>query len=148
MTDFKSPTGDLIVAILETTPCRVGITSISADGREVEYDGTGSQMFWDDQKPVKRNDSYVFLDENGGEWTFDQLIKVEEEEELQTLTVTGAERDTILAALRYWQERLTITDPHAIEDESDLLVEIATNAGTHPALDAEAIDELCERINV
>jgi hypothetical protein len=58
-----------------------------------------------------------------------------------------AERDTILAALRYWQDRLTFEDPHAIEDESDLLVAIATNGGSHPPLTAEAIDALCIRMN-
>lgn len=65
-------------------------------------------------------------------------------EEVTDYSLTPAERDTIIAALRYWQERLTLTDPHAIEDESDLLVGIATNAGAHPPLDADAIDALIE----
>lgn len=78
MSGYKAPNGKLIDRIFETTPCAVGITSISDDGKQVEYDGHGSDMLWDEQKPIERNGSFVFLDEDGGEWTFDQLTKVED----------------------------------------------------------------------
>lgn len=81
MQRYISPNGNLIVAILESTPCSVGIEGISADGTEVEYDGNGSTMFWDDQKAVKRNGSLVFLDEEGGQWSFDQLSVAPESDE-------------------------------------------------------------------
>lgn len=77
MPRFQTPHGDEIVAVLETTPCIAGITSISEDGIEVEYDGAGSKMLWDSQKPVTRNGTRIFLDDSGGEWTFDQLTVIE-----------------------------------------------------------------------
>jgi hypothetical protein len=77
MAKFKAPNGLMIQCVLETVPCIVGIDSISDDGSEVEYDGNGSDVLWDDQKPVMRNGLRVFLDEDGGEWTFDQLERVE-----------------------------------------------------------------------
>ncbi len=49
------------------------------------------------------------------------------------------ERDTVLAALRMWQSRGN--RPLALD-------EIATNGNEHTSLDAEEIDELCERLNV
>ncbi|CCF19129.1 protein of unknown function [Pseudorhizobium banfieldiae] len=78
MPKFKAPNGMPITCILEKVPCIVGLESISEDGTEVEYDGNGSDVIWDEQKPVKRGGSFVFLDEDGEEWTFDQLTKVEE----------------------------------------------------------------------
>lgn len=51
------------------------------------------------------------------------------------LRVTQAEHSTILAALRFYQKHLT--------DVQD----IATNGAAHEPLDADAIDNLCERIN-
>lgn len=76
MTNYRAPNGLTINGVLERTPCSVGIESISDDGSEVEYDGNGSTMYWDHQEPVKRGGSLVFLDEDGGEWTFDQLTKI------------------------------------------------------------------------
>ena len=48
------------------------------------------------------------------------------------------ERDTILAALRFWQSR---------DYERTEFLDIATNGGTHPLMTDEDIDDLCERIN-
>ena len=62
-----------------------------------------------------------------------------------TVTLLGHELCTVLAALRYWQrngawksgrDRITV-------DEYD----IASDGGTLTPLDAEEIDDLCERLN-
>lgn len=61
------------------------------------------------------------------------------------LLVTEAERDTILAALRFYQERGQ-GDPM---NRSDAIHDIATNNGNTISLDAGAIDKLIEeKINV
>lgn len=59
-----------------------------------------------------------------------------------TLTLTERERDTILAALRFWQREGLQSD--GIERE------IAENGrtGDDAALTADEIDDLCERINI
>ncbi len=53
------------------------------------------------------------------------------------------ERDTILAALRVFQHYLEGTRPDA-----EGIQEIYTNGDEHKGLGVEAIDDLCERINV
>lgn len=55
---------------------------------------------------------------------------------------TDAQRDTILAALRYWQMA------GCISRATSELEEIATNGGTHPPLRSDQIDVLCEHINI
>lgn len=55
--------------------------------------------------------------------------------------LTGAERDTVLAALRYWQQAIER------QDLPPMLVDIATNGASHECLNSEEIDALCERIN-
>lgn len=50
---------------------------------------------------------------------------------------------TILAALRFYQER-GMGDP---ANRSDAINDIATNGGEVISLDAEGIDDLCERLN-
>ncbi len=50
---------------------------------------------------------------------------------------------TILAALRYYQER----GQGEAANRSDIIQEIASNDGAVRALDAAEIDRLCERIN-
>lgn len=56
--------------------------------------------------------------------------------------LTDTQRDTILAALRYWQMAGCISRA-ASEFE-----EVATNGGTHPPLTSDQIDILCEQINI
>ena len=51
--------------------------------------------------------------------------------------------NTILAALRYYQEQ-GMGDP---ENRSDDIHEIATNGDTDVSLDDAGIDDLCERLN-
>ena len=54
--------------------------------------------------------------------------------------ITTTQRDTILAALRYWQNRGSAHQP---------MEELEAIAGEHgAALDADAIDALCEALNV
>ena len=57
--------------------------------------------------------------------------------------MNDTERDTMLAALRAWQELI----PEICETNSHLWM-LATNGGEHDALTHEEIDELCERLNV
>lgn len=59
-----------------------------------------------------------------------------------TIQISPEERDTILAALRLWQDDITGTS-----NDGAMLEDIATNGGEHEALGEEAIDALCERIN-
>lgn len=77
MPNYKSPTGSPIVGVLESCPCQAFIEDISEDGRTVTYGTTGSVMDWDSQQPIIRDGSLVFIDENGAEWPFDQLVKQE-----------------------------------------------------------------------
>ena len=60
------------------------------------------------------------------------------------------ERDTILAALRYYQRCFTGPDSRKVFQALRFMhgiEEIATNSGAHPPLSASAIDGLCETIN-
>lgn len=52
------------------------------------------------------------------------------------------ERDTVIAALRLWQK--TNRDPYFYDSLLDGLQDIATDGGTHDALDANEIDILIE----
>ncbi|KQS84300.1 hypothetical protein ASG58_21255 [Rhizobium sp. Leaf383] len=72
MNQYRTPTGALIIGATETTPCVASIAGINADGTP-EYDGNGSTMDWDNQTARTRGDKILFVDENGAEWTFDQL---------------------------------------------------------------------------
>lgn len=55
----------------------------------------------------------------------------------------SADRNTILAALRFYQQKGQ-GDP---ANRSDDIHDIATNGGADVSLDADAIDDLCERVN-
>lgn len=80
MKRYESPNGTAIIGILETVICRADINGISADGSAVEYAGN-TEVFWDEQKPVSRNGSFVFLDTDGAEWAFDQIKEVHDDNE-------------------------------------------------------------------
>lgn len=54
-----------------------------------------------------------------------------------------AQLNTILAALRFWQQR-EMTDP---ANRDNYMQSIATNMGEDTSLDDEGVDALCERIN-
>jgi hypothetical protein len=74
---YQSPTGSPINRVLETVPVVAFIDSVSADGHTVYYAGN-TEVLWDEQKPVRRENSFVFLDEDGQEWDFIQLSPLEE----------------------------------------------------------------------
>lgn len=59
------------------------------------------------------------------------------------LSVTNQEHATILAALRYYQENGQ-GEPH---NRSDAIHDIATNGGAVVSMDADGIDDLCQKIN-
>lgn len=59
------------------------------------------------------------------------------------LVFTEAERDTILAALRFWQGH----NQCKVHNRSTELHDIATNSGRHESLTEDELDALCERIN-
>ena len=60
-----------------------------------------------------------------------------------TLEVSEREVHTILAALRFYQERGQADS----RNRSDWIDDIATDGGTAKALDSNEIDELCLRLN-
>lgn len=57
--------------------------------------------------------------------------------------LSGQDLNTVLAAMRYYQMR-GLGDPASRPLD---IHEIATNGDTEISLDAEGIDELCERLN-
>ena len=71
-----------------------------------------------------------------------RLDRGEDAQEHLSLTVRPAERDAVLTGLRLLQR--------AIEADSLALslMDILTNGGAHPGVDPEAIDTLCERLNI
>jgi hypothetical protein len=71
--EYVSPTGSLIVGTLERLAGKALLSGINPETGEPNYDGE-TEIFWDDQCTVYRGNKMVFLDENGAEWTFDQLV--------------------------------------------------------------------------
>jgi hypothetical protein len=61
------------------------------------------------------------------------------------IRLTAPERDTILAALRHWQNR---TCPLSQRTQMRDIELIATNGAEHPALTTEEINALCADLNV
>jgi len=60
------------------------------------------------------------------------------------MAISAEERDVILAALRLYQHVYDQTGG----DLPDGILDIATNSDAHEAIDLEAIDTLCEKINL
>lgn len=58
--------------------------------------------------------------------------------------ISTEQRDMILAALRLYQQ---VHDQTGGDIPDDILA-IATDGGSHEVIDLDAIDDLCERINV
>lgn len=65
------------------------------------------------------------------------------EERMARDYLSPRERDTVLAALRCWQDVFTYGAPRDLEGLKD----IASNNEQHAPLDLDEIDALCERIN-
>lgn len=78
MAEFTSPTGSPIIGTLERLTARAEIIGIDPSTGVPEYAG-GTEIFYDDQTTVKRDGKIVFLDADGEEWTFDQLVLDPEE---------------------------------------------------------------------
>lgn len=70
---FLSPNGHAIIGVLETVPGRANAAEYDADGVP-EYSG-GTEVFWDDQKPVMEDGSRIYLCDDGERWRFDQLVR-------------------------------------------------------------------------
>lgn len=79
MADYKSPNGTAIVGTSDTIPATALINGIYDDGTP-SYEGN-SNVDWDSQKTKTRDGKILYIDEDGKEWTFDQLVKVEVEED-------------------------------------------------------------------
>jgi hypothetical protein len=74
---YRTPNGDLIVGTLETLKGISGISGINPETGVPQHSGN-TEVFWDDQQSVMRNGGFVFLDEGGDEWSFDELEEVTE----------------------------------------------------------------------
>jgi hypothetical protein len=72
-----SPKGKLITGTLEQMIGRANIVRDSArkklaGGIEFDYEGS-TDIFWDEQHTVTRNDEFVFLDEDGNDYLESEL---------------------------------------------------------------------------
>ncbi|PZR93566.1 MAG: hypothetical protein DI537_10655 [Stutzerimonas stutzeri] len=76
---WYSPTGREITGTLEALKGRARISGISPEG-EPEHSG-GTEIFFEEGHTVERDGKAVFLDDEGGEWTFDQLTTKAPEDE-------------------------------------------------------------------
>lgn len=76
MADYQSPNGSPIIGTSDIIPATALISGIDERGLPI-YAG-GSDVHWDCQETQTRNDKFVFVDEDGNTWTFDQLIKIEQ----------------------------------------------------------------------
>lgn len=79
MARFQSPKGHDIVGTYERVYGIAPISEINDEGEPV-YAG-GTRIDWDSQETLTRDGQRIFVDEDGGEWTFDQLVKAEEMED-------------------------------------------------------------------
>lgn len=78
MARYKSPTGSPIIGTAETVLVTASISGIDENGQP-QYAGE-SEIHWDTQESIMRAGSVVYVDENAAEWRFDQLEKIEEDE--------------------------------------------------------------------
>lgn len=69
--NYLSPSGSPIIGTSDTVSCRAEIVGIEDDGTP-EYEGD-TEVFWDEQETKERDGKILFMDEDGYEWTFDQL---------------------------------------------------------------------------
>lgn len=77
---YVSPNGDPITGTMEMLFGRAHLTKIEDDGSPI-YSG-GTEIFWDGQTTaITKEGKLIFLDDEGNEWTFDQLLPAPEEED-------------------------------------------------------------------
>ena len=79
-----SPAGTEIIGTLDTVQARAeiipGTFKRLADGSlDHEWEGS-TEVFWDDQRTLKRDGKDIYLDDEGNEWTEDQIKLVDEDE--------------------------------------------------------------------
>jgi hypothetical protein len=72
---YVSPTGSPIVGTLERLQGIAAINGIKGNG-EPEYAGE-TEVLWDGQVPERRDGQLIYLDEQGLEWAFGQLVEKE-----------------------------------------------------------------------
>ena len=71
---FKSPSGSPIIGTKENVPGCALATHYTEQG-DPQYDGE-TTMYWDDQTSVTAaGGGLVYIDDEGVEWRFDQLIE-------------------------------------------------------------------------
>jgi hypothetical protein len=75
---WVSPTGAEIIGTSDAVLCTANITDIEEDGTPV-YSGE-TDVDWDSQTTKERDGKPLFIDDDGQEWTFDQLTWEEDEE--------------------------------------------------------------------
>jgi hypothetical protein len=77
---YISPKGTIIVGTAETSKGRADIEGIDPGTGEPEYTGW-TRFMYENQRTETRDGKILFLDEEGYEWTFDQLTPVGEVDE-------------------------------------------------------------------
>lgn len=73
-----SPTGSLIIGTSERVlaTANVLVNSFARDGDgalDFDHEG-GSDVYWDTMETLTRRGKPLFVDENGDEWTSDQIV--------------------------------------------------------------------------
>mgnify|MGYP001766845104 CR=1 FL=1 len=74
MATFKSPTGAKVVGTKELLVGICRIVDIDANGHPIHGDH-GTEVLWDTIETARQGGKLIYLDENGAEWTFDQLTR-------------------------------------------------------------------------
>lgn len=86
---WYSPNGEPITGTLEALKGRAHISGISTEGVP-EHSG-GTEVFYEEGHTMERDGKLIFLDDAGGEWTFDQLTSEPPEDEDETEVDDDAE---------------------------------------------------------
>jgi hypothetical protein len=75
---YKTPHGELIIGTAEIVPACNRINGINPDGTP-NYDGQGTDLYWDDQVTQSINGMTIYLCESGQRWVFNQLTPIEDD---------------------------------------------------------------------
>lgn len=76
MARYRSPNGSEIVGTAEQVLATANVSGIDPHTGEPEYAGD-TEIHWDTQVTLTRDRKILFVDDNGDEWTFDQLTMIE-----------------------------------------------------------------------
>lgn len=148
-----APDGSRITGTIEDIfDCVAGITDIDAKTGEPEYDGE-TEVNWNGQKTRTRDGKMLFSDDDGGEWTFDQLTNAEEgaDDGTPILWPEGADAgdhdgslDQFIRCRVAWKDGQADFDggpfalafsgegPWTVEEAISLIDEYATRYGIYP----------------